>query len=92
MQLSRLPTECDALHRETLQGRSGSLDYDEAILMLALVAIGNREFSAAEFSRIMMREGSMKSEIEWSAGGLLEVRSGHIVFSHGIVSLFVGSL
>ncbi|KAJ1323238.1 ankyrin repeat domain-containing protein 50 [Microdochium nivale] len=103
--LRLLPTECSELYWEILQRRTGSSDYGEAIFMLSLVAIGTKEFTVAEFHKIVtgrrwsvgrftegIRPGSIKRHIEWSAGGLLEVRSNRVAFSHGTVFLFAKGL
>ncbi|KAI3323872.1 hypothetical protein HD806DRAFT_522416 [Xylariaceae sp. AK1471] len=102
--LDHLPTEVNDLYLQILQRRTDPADYNEALVMLGIVAFGQRSFTLREFYFVLQSidiENSNYSNYENSlmirridsrTGGLLDYQSGRVVFSHGTVSTFVHHL
>lgn len=99
--LDRLPEEVTQLYLQVLQKRTEQPDQNEGLLMLGVVAFGKRSFSLREFSFILhsaassIRDAeldSLRRKIDSVTGGLLDYRTGRVVFSHETVSSFVHNL
>lgn len=98
--LNILPDEINALYLRILQRRMDEATHNEGLCMLGVVAFGRKSFSLREFGFILTgRENNTKEEqaslrrrIDAFIGGLLEHRSGRIVFTHETVGGFVRNL
>ncbi|KAI1145251.1 hypothetical protein F4825DRAFT_444394 [Nemania diffusa] len=102
--LDHLPKEINDLYLKILQKRTDPDDYRKALTMLGIVSFGRRSFTLREFFFIFQsldservnyaeyRDDLVRLRIDFFTGGLLDCRSGRVVFSHGTVTTFVHHL
>ncbi|KAI8634401.1 hypothetical protein F5Y19DRAFT_210212 [Xylariaceae sp. FL1651] len=98
VRLDNLPKEVNELYLQILQRRAEQADYDEALVMLGIVAFGQRIFTLREFSFILFStdnsndNSGIRRRIDACTGGLLDYQNRRVVFSHGTVLTFARNL
>ncbi|RGP62529.1 gpi inositol-deacylase pgap1-like [Fusarium longipes] len=97
--LDNLPDEITELYREILKKQKKHREL--ALLMLGIVEFGKRSFTLHEFAFILnpgedfpneKKIGSVRRKCDSITGGLLDYRSGRILFAHETVSSFIRTL
>lgn len=99
--LKHLPQEINELYLQILERRDDENSRDQAELMLGIVACAGRSLSLLEFQFVLEQhilgrpnaeDGALQRQIDALAGGLLDYRTGGLVFYHETVSAFIRDL